>query len=371
MTQSVTVPFRILLLLGAMLSLVLGAEAGLVRMGLNLPLPAGHLAAWHGPLMVCSFLGTVISLERAVALRRRWAFAGPTFAAVGGLLLITGLHWSIGAQALLLASIVLTAASALIYLRQRAFFTLTLLLGAACWLAGNMLWLNGFSIYQIIPWWTGFLVITIAGERLELTRMLPTTAYSQALFISVVALFLVGCLFATLTSGSNVTLLAASWVALALWLLRYDIARRTVKQQGLTRFIAYCLLSGYVWLLLGGLIGLWSPQLLPGSSYDAALHSVLVGFVFSMIFGHAAVIFPAVSRIKIPYHPAFYLPLTLLHLSLIARIAGDLLPIPHCRQIGGVGNALAILLFILTVAITALRVRRQQRKQTVLQPGNQ
>jgi hypothetical protein len=29
------------------------------------------------------------------------------------------------------------------------------------------------------------------------------------------------------------------------WLLRFDIARRTIHQQGLTRFIAACLPPGY------------------------------------------------------------------------------------------------------------------------------
>ncbi len=35
---------------------------------------------------------------------------------------------------------------------------------------------------------------------------------------------------------------------IALWLLRFDIARKTVRRTGLTRFIALNLLIGYVWL---------------------------------------------------------------------------------------------------------------------------
>jgi hypothetical protein len=43
--------------------------------------PAGKLLAaglyiGHGPLMVCGFLGTLISLERAVALDA-WSYAAP------------------------------------------------------------------------------------------------------------------------------------------------------------------------------------------------------------------------------------------------------------------------------------------------------
>ena len=39
-------------------------------------------------------------------------------------------------------------------------------------------------------------------------------------------------------------LFAAGLLALALWLLQYDIARRNIGTRGLTRFIAACLLSG-------------------------------------------------------------------------------------------------------------------------------
>ena len=46
------------------------------------------------------------------------------------------------------------------------------------------------------------------------------------------------------------------FIALALWLARYDIARKTVRRPGITRFVAVNLLLGYGWLALGGLIGL-------------------------------------------------------------------------------------------------------------------
>lgn len=64
----VTMPRLPFLMLGAV-SLLTGLAAGLARLGWNLP-----SLAWadiHGPLMVCGFFGTVIGLERAVALNRR------------------------------------------------------------------------------------------------------------------------------------------------------------------------------------------------------------------------------------------------------------------------------------------------------------
>jgi hypothetical protein len=74
---------------------------------------------------------------------------------------------------------------------------------------------------------------------------------------------------------------------------------------------------------------------------------VFLGFVISMVFGHAPVILPGVLRVPLPYHPAFYGHLALLHLGLAIRIVGgDLLSIPGAWRLGGTLSVLAMLLFI-------------------------
>ena len=165
---------------------------------------------------------------------------------------------------------------------------------------------------------------------------------------------------ATVSKVSNVQTVSAALLMLAVWLLRQDVARHTIKQKGLTRFIAACMLSGYIWLLVGAMVGLFSQPLLPASSYDAFLHAILVGFVFSMIFGHAPIIFPAVAKVKIPYSATFYLPLIALHASLMMRIMGDLLQNPHYRGFGGALNAIALLLFVLGTAIAVIKGNRHR-----------
>lgn len=72
-----------------------------------------------------------------------------------------------------------------------------------------------------------------------------------------------------------------------------------------------------------------------GSIYDALLHTIFLGFVFSMIFGHAPVIVPAVLGTQVPYTALFYTHLTLLHLSLVMRVMGDLLLWMPLRRWGG------------------------------------
>lgn len=352
------VPFRLPLLIMGFISLAFGVLAGLTRLGWQVPPHAAQLALLHGPLMVSGFLGTVIGLERAVALGQRWAYAGPLLTGLGGLTILFGLPPNIGAAAMMLGSAVLLAGTILIMLRQRELFMLTMALGALSWLAGNLLWLAGFPVSEVAALWINFLVLTIAGERLELSRFLPPSLVAKRVFAAILATLLVGSFLGVI--GGRLVPYGAGLLGLALWLLRQDIARRTIKEQGLTRFIAACLISGYVWLTAGSMT-LLAAGGLNGAAYDAVLHAILIGFVFSMVFGHAPIIFPAVVRVRMPYHWTFYLPLLLLHASLLTRFAGDGLELPGLRSVGGLLNAAALGLFILSTIISVIRGFRTAR----------
>ncbi len=356
---------RLPLLACGMLSLLGGVLAGLARLAWDVPALAGAQAGGHGALMISAFFGTVISLERAVALGRGWAYLGPAAAGLGGVLLLAGAPLFV-AQALALAgAAVLVAASAQVLRRLVAPFTLVLAGGALCWLLGNLAWIASGVPAVAVPWWLAFLVLTIAGERLELTRFLPTPPRAQRFFFAIVGALLAGALLALWREGAGLALFAAALLALAGWLLRYDIARRNARQRGLTRFIAICLLSGYAWLAVAGLLGV-AGAFVPGHAWrDAALHAVGLGFVFAMVFGHAPIIFPAVVRVKMPYHPVFYLPLVALHASLLLRVAGGLGDSFALRHGAGLGNAFVLLLFIATMAGSVVRGRRAAHLQTV------
>lgn len=354
------VAWRVPLLMLGFLSLIAGVLAGLARLGWAVPLPAPQALALHGPLMISGFFGTVIGLERAVALGRRWAYAGPLCTGLGGLALLTGLPQPAGAVVIALGSGVLLAATLVVVGRQCELFTVTLALGVASWLAGNLLWLTGAVPATVVALWINFLVLTIAGERLELSRFLPPSPIARRLFLLIVALLLAGGV--AVLYARAVPLYGAGLVALALWLLRQDIARRTVRERGLTRFIAVCLLSGYVWLAIGGMV-LLAGAGLHGAGYDAALHALLLGFVFSMVFGHAPIIFPAVVRVRMPWHGSAYLPLLVLHVSLAVRLAGDAAGNIGVTAAGGLLNALALVLFIAGTIVSVVRGVRQARPQ--------
>ncbi len=337
---------RVPLLLLGFVALVAGTAAGLARLGWELPDAAGAIAALHGPLMICGFFGVVISLERAVALARLWAYAAPLSAGLGTLALLGELQQA-APWFYVVAGGVLSVASLVIVRRQRALFTLTLAFGALAWLAGSTRWALGFAVHEVVPWWLAFLVLTIAGERLELSRFLPPSAAATRVFAGLLVACIAGLAGGTHGMRWGGALFALSLLGLALWLLRQDVARRTVRAKGLTRFIAVALLSGYFWLAVAGAIALANGGFQPGSAaYDAALHALLLGFVFSMVFGHAPIILPAVLRVSLPYHPSFYAPLVLLHVSLVVRLSGCLLASPETLRVGGLLHAVALLGFI-------------------------
>lgn len=341
---------RLPLLMAGAVSLAAGILAGESRMGW--PVGGADLALVHGPLMICGFFGTVIGLERAVALGKAWGYGSPLFTALGGLALIAG-HGPAGAALLLAGSLVFVAMSLTVIARQREIFTVVLGLGGLAWAAGNLIWVMGGEAAGSVPAWAAFLVLTIGGERLELSRFLPPWRWRTPTLIPPLLLLLAGALLASWTVfGAGLALL--TW-----WSLVNDVVRRTIRQPGLTRYVAVCLLSGYGWAMAGGLLMTTLAAGETGVRYDAALHALFVGFVFAMVFGHAPVILPAVLRVAVPYKPVFYLPLALLHASLLLRVAGDLLDVHAVRQWGGLANAVAIALFIVTMLVAVLGAKRR------------
>ena len=359
MTISTTKDRSRFLLMGlGMFTLLAAMWGGLLRLGWALPPLSPTLAGAHGPLMVSGFLGTLIGLERAVALGHRWMYLAPALTALGGLLILAGGPPTVGAVAITLGSLVLARLFLYLVREQPALFTYVLALATAVWVGGNLLWLFGLPIATLSSWWAGFLILTIAGERLELSRLLRISQRGKAAFAGAVLLFLTGLMLMPFTYATGWRVTGAGMIALAAWLLTHDIAWRTVRQAGLTRFIAICMLSGYLWLAAAGALAV-GYGFLYGGPYDAVLHAVFLGFVFSMIFGHAPVIFPAVLGVTMQFGGRFYIHLAVLHLSLLLRVGGGIAEALALRQWGGMLNGIALLLFL---GNTVTSVRRNPSK---------
>lgn len=328
------------------LSLLTGLWAALIRIGWDFPPLALTIPRAHGPLMVAGFFGTVIALERAVVLQKWWGYLAPLFTAVGAMALALGIPDEIGRGFILLGSVAFVAIMVSIARVHFATYTVTLALGAVLFLAGNILWLFGASIPHIVLWWGSFLILTIAGERLELARFVRPSPIAFLLFSLVVGMMIGGLSVALVDLGVGIRITGLGMFALALWFLRYDITRRTIRQPGLTRFIAAALMSGYVWLGVSGLLGIWIGEPSSAFAYDAFLHTLFLGFITSMIFGHAPIILPAVTGRAVRYTPFFYSHLISLHVTLLIRLIGDLTANTLLREWGGLLNVLVLLLFL-------------------------
>lgn len=361
---------RALLLALAVIGLLFGMWAGLIRLGWGtLPPLRPLLPALHGPLMACGFLGVLIGLERAVGTGKRWAYSGPVLVASGIAAALAGLHQGIGPALITAGSLAVTLVLVGLVRLQPALFTVTMALGGLAWVIGNTLWWRGWPLPVAALWWMGFLVLTIAGERLELSRMLRLSVWSQRAFVGATALVIVGLIVGVFAYAAGMTIVGLALLAIAAWLLRYDIARRRIRAGGQARFTALALISGYVWLGIGALLLVRFAGVTAGPAYDAALHSVFLGFVFAMIFAHAPIVFPAVLHIPIAFGNRFYIPLVLLHVSLLLRVVGDLLGWWDARLWGGLLNVVVILAF-LGITVTSLRPRATQTPALSAKPAS-
>ena len=353
--RSPAVLLRFCLMAVVLIGLLAGLWAALARVGWAMPTLTESLSGVHGPLMIVGVLGTLIGLERAVALagldqrKLHPAYAVPVVNAVGALLLILIGAQPVAKAVLLLGNLALVALFGVMLRRHRALHIVVMAAGAVYLAIGTLAWLVGAPLFQVVYCWVAFLVLTIVGERLELSRVRRLSKLSYRLFGISAGFYGVAVLstFVNLDIGIRATGIAT--VLLVIWLFRYDVAMTAIRRQGQVRFIAACLLAGYGWLGVSGLFGLFSGVSYAGFAYDALLHSALLGFVFSMIFGHVLVILPAVIGRFIAYRPAFYAYLAVFHVSVAIRIMGDVLLQSTVRMWGGLFDVLALLAFLIAV----------------------
>lgn len=351
---------RVALLALGGLSLLAGLDAALLLLGLPAPVSTPRLPQVHGPVLVLGFVGSLIALERSVALRRPWGHAAPALLGAGALLVLGPWPPALGRTVTVAGTAALLAVYAGLWRRQGSAALEIQVLGAVLAVGAAVTGL-GAPVPAVLPWFVGFLVLTIAGERVELSRLtLGARAEQQAVLLAWAVA--AGVTASTVLPGPGHVVLGAALAALVLWLGVHDVARRTVRSTGLPRFVAWCLLSGYAWLAVAAVTWVLRGAVTSGPAYDAVVHAVFLGFTLSMIMAHAPVILPAVLRTPLPYHPVLAAPVVLLHGSLLLRVlGGDVHGSAVALQVGGALNITAVLLFVALAAGSALRARRTAR----------
>lgn len=338
---------RLPFLLAGAACLVAAVLAGLSLSGWRIPV-TGDPARLHAPLMFGGFFGTVIALERAVGLDTAWTYFGPVFAAAGGLLLGFGgvAGWTPGLVLMLAGSLILAAASVrVLTLSNRALHASILLLGALCLPAGHLVMLSGRPVSDAAPFWMAFLVLTIAGERLELSRVLRIAPGTRARLLCAALLPVLGAVAGLRWFSAGEAVAGAGLILIAVWYSSADLARLNLSRPGLPRFSAVAILAGYGWLAIAGTCGVLDAFIFRALLRDAFLHGAMLGFVFSMVLGHAPVIIPAVLGRPVAFDRLAWAPLGLLHLSVASRLGADVLEHAAGRMHAAALSAGALALF--------------------------
>ncbi|MFZ1286370.1 MAG: hypothetical protein WAR57_04955 [Candidatus Phosphoribacter sp.] len=314
---------------------------------------AERLPSVHGVVMVLGFLGTLVALERAVALRRMWAYAAPACLGLGGIALVAPLPLLAGRLLLVVGAALAVATLSVLWRRQQDDATAGQILGAVMALVAALLWTR-LDVADVLPWLVGFVVLTIAAERLELARLtMPPRAGRVLLVVS--SLVLLAAVASLMWPQLGARAFGVVLAGLVLWLARHDVARRLIRSAGLPRFAAAALLGGYVWLFAAAVV--WAVGGMPRTpaAYDTVVHASFLAFAMSMVIAHAPVIFPSVLRRPLPYRSVMWLPLVVLHVGLVLRlIPGNLLGQDGLWRLGSWLDVAALLLFVGTTAGSAI-----------------
>jgi hypothetical protein len=315
------------------------------------------MVAEHGALMTGSFFGTLIAVERAVALRQWWTYVPAWLCGMSLLALLAGM---VSAAFFLLAvgGCGMMGVFGWLLHRYRSFPFALMAIGAALFAATWIARALGAEYRRVLPLLMGFFVLIIVAERLELTRFLGLERQALRWLLGLIGIVLLGI---------GMELFAERWQIFGIalgsiggWLLRYDAALWAVRQRSasaLHRYTASMLAVGYGWLLVTmgltvfGQGGFW---------YDATVHAFFVGFVFALVFAHGVMIAPAVlGRAGYAFTPFLWVPCGLAHGGLLLRLLGDVLGTP-LRLWGSWLIGVGILVYGLLVVRQALQLPRAQ-----------
>jgi len=325
---------------------------GLSRMGWDLNILKASLH--HGAIMVGGFLGTLIALEKVIPLKKKLLFIIPALGGASVLFFFVGQPVT-SFFLVLTASLLLVGVFFYYMLRTKDLVYFMMMCGSICWLTGNAVLITKSIYPPAFPWWMGFILFVITAERLELAKFLPVSRSLKTLLVVLLFVYAGGVMWSFHHGGQWMSGIAL--VAIAVWLMQYDVIGISIRKQGLQKFIATALLSGYFALLLTGVFLLTLMNHVFG--YDAIVHTFFIGFVFSMIFAHGPVILPGVLGLAVkPWHPLMYVWLVLLHISLAIRITADLLHDMELRKMTGVVSAVAMTGYFVTIAIFTIRQQR-------------
>ncbi|MHA2620577.1 MAG: hypothetical protein V2G42_02445 [bacterium JZ-2024 1] len=344
----------------AMVSLSLALITGLLRAGWLIPVWNYRLVSHHSLLMVSGFFGLIITLERAVASRWHGHLVAPLLAAGGTLCLIAGLPQQTASFLYGASSAILVTAYLSIFRRDFGLHAIVMEGGALCWTIATILMTLGYPAVRVSLLWVAFLVLTIVGERLELSRAFFLKRRARGVLASLAVVVSSSAVLAVFSAYPG-HIFGLALAGISGWLLRYDPTPRLWRQSGVVRYSSICLTTGFVWLGISGLLFFAHPVLSSSLRFDAAIHAVFLGFVFSMVMGHFPMIAPALLAVTPKFTHYLYLPVIFFHLSVLVRIVSGWTLRYSWHRWALLANAASLLLFFVISGMSLVLRQNQER----------
>lgn len=366
-------PYRGAMVLGALCflsAISIGIWRIAVIRGFNLP-PIPESWPSHGEIMLGGFLASLIIFERMIALPIDGLIWVPYLYAISALMLHTDNPFARYIHFAALAGWLLHR-----WLAYRKFhrwekplvesFALITLTSALMYPGGLI------ARPEVALQGLAFPIAVIAVERLEMSLLLKKTGSRLVLIGLIGWLLLWNALSWRGIPGLSVmgviTLILVGSIAF------YDATLRVAQKQidGLHRFLRTALIFSYVWILLAAVAMTALSKISPAIFKDVLYHLIGLGFIFTMILGHAPLILSAALG-KLPPEKAPVIPFFLFQIATVLRILGDfvlLKSVPFWQWSGWLSGLIHIISFFSYIAILIFCIRTRNKTGVIYANSN-
>lgn len=372
-SASILWPYRGALILGALcflFAIFLGIWRIAVTRGFNLP-PIPESWPPHGEIMLGGFLASLIMFERMIALPINGLIWVPYVYATSALMLHSGNPFARYIHFAALAGWLLHRWFAYRkfhrwekpLIESVAFVTLT----------SALMYPGGFVARpEVALQGLAFPIAVIAVERLEMSFLIKKTG-SRLVLIGLIG----WCLLWNALSWRgipNLSVMGFITLLLVASIAFYDATLRVAQKQidGIHKFLRSALMLSYVWLFLAGLTMTASSQISSAIFKDVLFHLIGLGFIFTMILGHAPLILSAtlgeLSSKRIPL-----IPFILFQLGTLLRILGDfalMKSVPFWQWTGWISGLIHMISFFGYIATLLFYIRTRNKTEVIYANSN-
>ncbi|MCI0447769.1 hypothetical protein L0152_31720 [bacterium] len=366
-------PYRSVMVLGALCFLIaisIGIWRIAVTRGFNLP-PIPESWPAHGEIMLGGFLASLIIFERMIALPIDSLIWVPYVYATSALMLHSGHPFARGIHLAALAGWLLHRWIAYRkfhrwekpLVESVAFITLT----SALMYPGGLPSRPEVALQGLV-----FPIAVIAVERLEMSFLLKKIGSRMVL------LLLIGwCSLWNLSTWRGIpnhSVMGGITLLLVALIAFYDTALRVSQKQsdGLHKFLRTALMLSYAWLFLGAVAMTASSKISSAIFKDVQFHLIGLGFIFTMILGHAPLILSSALS-KLPPKKAPMIPFLVFQAATVLRILGDfalLKSVPFWQWSGWISGLIHAISFFVYVATLAFFIRIRNKKEVIYANSN-